>query len=1162
MNCWNKPRKAWLAAAALLIVATASPSLAALTDTPGQLKCHATLTKTISKHAAAVSKAMTACRNAVIENEIAGPCPDTTAQTAIDKAAAKAIKTASKKCSSACQSGVPCIDSDYCPPLGALRETCTAGGKNPFESSQMGFPGPYCEGILGGPLVSPAGIGQCAAGVGEIISNEVIDNVYGALGAATLSDGGACLSAISKSMSKAVSSAAASVAKCRNAQLGSVAPTVLPDDCATADAGTATAVASAIQKMKDAVAGKCTNGTILELDLCGNGVGGTADIAAAQTCLGDVVEQASFSVENPETRDYAAVSVINGAYPKTGAARCGDNVVNQKPHQFLLNGEECDGTDDSACPTECLPPGDTFECTCGNIPRTRVFANGFSADLDNGWSGRSHNSKVTDRAGFMADISNCNCSEFDPMNPATCIGTTSDSVCDIAADVAPRCNNRIGEGTTCDEVGNGDGANLDQDCQSCDAFSANEGDYCLGAQRTCVGGANSGDRCNTPTDCPGGACSGTGVCLADGGAKQNLGCSTSKNCGVCVGGSNPGADCIAATQITDCPGGTCEVHTCATKQCINGDNDGTACTSDVQCTGSGRCAETSDCDSQCYAEDDDEGVTPLGPCWAQADCGDGEVCRGGCDKASTCLILRNGAPLPLSAAGTSVCIDSRFFSNIQGTRDIVTGAHAVNYELRSVTQLSNQSNSRPCPVCGGWCASEAGQRCEGVCTGGALECRVGPNIGQVCTTEAASSVECAGYACTGQRCRFDDDCSAGTCSGTVSPECGGGACRLDLACGGGLKQGDPCRLEADTAFGTTSTDCPSSGANVSGTGLEISWTPLTSGAVSFEAPITACDAVGSENYDCPCVNYLFKPSATKSEPNSCEAACTAPGKYGEPCNDKTRCVGGTEAGAKCDADSDCSGGGTCTGNPRVCGAGNDGVCSQKKCVGGADAGELCFFGSTCDTNNCQADACVVGGAPCAQGTCTPDACTTTADCNAGNPMGPIPCEDACTGGICTQLCVERGTCNGGTRNGEYCATDNDCSGGTCDDPDPSEGACAQGQFNHCEGPGWEFISCTALQVGTPAGCEYGSDAEPNTGDEYIGAGNCIRDVLQCFVNNGAAEGGTTLNGQGDPTNSYSVASFCIPASTDPAVNSTAGLPGPGRIRQRATVVPNFTELLP
>jgi len=38
-------------------------------------------------------------------------------------------------------------------------------------------------------------------------------------------------------------------------------------------------------------------------------------------------------------------------------AACGDNVVNDP-------SEECDGTDDDACPGECYPPGHPHECRC------------------------------------------------------------------------------------------------------------------------------------------------------------------------------------------------------------------------------------------------------------------------------------------------------------------------------------------------------------------------------------------------------------------------------------------------------------------------------------------------------------------------------------------------------------------------------------------------------------------------------------------------------------------------------------------------------------------------------------------------------------------------------------------------------------------------------
>ena len=157
--------------------------------------------------------------------------------------------------------------------------------------------------------------------------------------------------------------------------------------------------------------------------------------------------------------------------------------------------------------------------------------------------------------------------------------------------------------------------------------------------------------------------------------------------------------------------------------------------------------------------------------------------------------------------------------------------------------------------------------------------------------------------------------------------------------------------------------------------------------------------------------------------------------------------------------------------------------------------------------------------------------------------------------------MPRGRCNGGSKDGLWCALDADClGGGTCDPEDAEEGACAQGDFNHCNGPGWEFISCAPLQVGTMEGCEMGTDNVLGNSNDNIGAGYCVADITQCFLNNGAAEGGSTVNGKADATDTLSVAAFCIPASTNSAVNTTAGLPGPGRIRQRAHVVPNYTQL--
>ena len=1262
MKSWNKATTARLSLATLLLIAAgASPSWGAgAVNTKVETGCHAALTKAVGKHTAAVATAMATCANGVAggyeasiarvcsvdlvtvcsNNTDCSPsngicnlplCPDATAQEAIDTSAEKITKTVNKKCQSACSvSGVPCIGNSFCPPNGILLENCTAGDPDlSFQaiptstSAGLSFPGPFCEGILGHSLLSPEDFGSCvggfgtpdpnAGGLGRVISNELLDNIYGELATTPSPAAQVCLAEIVASASKTIGKLANTVAKCRNGQLGAAVATILLSNCPVEEK-TKKKLDKTVQKFVDGLADPsvCTDATIAELSICGNPVGDPASdtVAEAQDCLGDMLTDVAYSVLPSEERLYAGTSIINVAYPATTFPRCGDNLINQKANQFALNGEECDGDEDSACPGECFPPGDAFECTCPETRRAHGYAYGFLADLDNGWTGKSHNAVVTDGAGFVTDIANCDCDAFDPVDKGTCIGTSSDPICDVTAETKPRCQRRLGDHTSCDDVGDHNGQHTDTDCRACDDFALNANAYCTGSARYCVDGGSDGVRCNDDTDCTGGACTGTGQCIEDGGDFAGNGCSPSEGCSVCTGGSNPGAHCSPGSCLG---GGTCTAHTCATSSCIGGTNEGGPCTSVAQCPGAGaRCAATSDCSSICYDANNDP-VAPQKLCAAQTDCDTaaGERCRGAC-AVDTCLRIRNGAPLPLSSNGTSVCIDSQFFTNITGTRNIKTGEHAVNYELRSVLLLAgnHELNSRPCPVCGGFCDGDVDKdsfRCEGTCTGPDLRCRFGQNIGVTCTT----NTDCGGDLCAGVACRFDDECSPGTCSPENSPECadhGGGFCRLDLACGGSTTPGKACRIEADTAFGTTSADCQSSGSNISDNGLAISWTPLTSEPVALESP-AACDESGFQNYDCNCVTGG---SATHNRPNGCDPACTdpSPSYYGRACSDFTRCVGGGAGihgdGRACDENSDCTSN-DCSGNPKVCGTGSTGTCSVRRCSGGDNNGKLCSNTVTgndqCPNGTCPLapDCTVGGGAPlgaCAEGTCIPDTCVTSATCDMS-----ATCDNACPAGLCVPLCVPRGRCTAGDRVDQYCGLDEDCpGGGSCvptdkgrcvggykigrvcdvnadctgggycaDAPiEAEEGACAQGEFRHCDGPGWEFKTCTPLDVNTGKDCGAGedgifeSDGNADNGDEAadnnVGAGYCRADINNCFITDGAAEGGDTYNGRGDATNTLSVATFCIPASNYSAVNSTAGLPGPGRIRQPGLVVPNFTEL--
>ncbi|HXC52072.1 MAG TPA: hypothetical protein VN634_14390 [Candidatus Limnocylindrales bacterium] len=1166
MKSGNTARGATLALATVLLIAAGSGnSWGAAVNSKLEGNCFKTMTKSISKHIANITKATAACTERLYDNETVS-CPDQEMTDAIQKSRDSATKGIAKKCQSSCSgpTALSCIATTVCPPNGSIPELCTGDGE--FEYPNMGFPGPLCPSILGHDMFEPEDFSACMvtpdSGAAEVVAEDVVTNLFGTLdGAPALSaTATACLESLEKSVPKTITKLAGTLSKCRLSQLTADNATILVNRCATDDEKTADSIASTITKFRDGIASKCTDGDIAELDVCG---GGVTTVAGAQDCLSQMVGEASYSIDPPGTRTYAPVSVINAAYPGASLAGCGDNVVNQKANPFALNGEECDGTDDSACPGACLPPGDVFECTCATIARAHGYADGFAADLDNGWSGKSHNNKVTDLAGFVSEVTNCDCDQFDTVDKATCVaGHSTDPVCNVSSETAPRCGRRIGDHTTCDEVGNNDNAHSDADCATCDQFTVNAGDFCTGSMRRCMEGLNDGDRCNDADDCPGGSCSGSGACL--GGPTPGIGCTADAGCG--AGGA------------------------CSKLVCINGSNDETVCDNNADCTGGGRCATTTDCSARCYPEGSTDPLQANGTCAKQSDCAEGERCRGICDKSDDCVVLRNGAPLPLSANGTSVCIDSQFFTNITGTRNIITGEHAINYELRSVIFLAggHELNSRPCPVCGGFCdgdITDTGSQpssflCNGTCTTDpALECRFGKNAGNSCT----SNTDCLGELCTGKACRFDDDCSTGVCSGADSPECATHgdthACVLSLQCGGGTKPNQSCRIEAYTDFGTTSSDCPYSGSNISGTGLAISWTPLTSEPVQNEEP-GACDAQGFQNYDCNCVRGGGN---TRNKPNGCDAACNDPDPayYGKACEFQTQCIDacvlGTNPGADCTSNADCTGGGTCPGgnhgggracdedsdcnsgncghNPRVCGNGSTGSCSIRRCTGGTNAGAICTQDSACfgPGADCPAAAsCTVGGAPCSEGLCKPASCITSATCSGG-----ATCDDACPAGLCTPMCVPRGTCNGGDRDGQRCGIDEKCiGGGTCVPDDPEEGACAQGNFYHCDGPGWTFKNCAPGNVNTQKDCATDINGNPAN----PGAGFCRADILNCFINDGATEGGDIFNGKGDPTNTLSVASFCIPASDNDAVNSTAGLPGPGRIRQPGYVTTNFDHL--
>lgn len=209
-----------------------------------------------------------------------------------------------------------------------------------------------------------------------------------------------CQKEVGKAGAKYVASLLKSIQKCRNAlvdckTVGNSTVCKLsglsPESCAVNDPKTATAVTKAREKAIAAITKKCASPPVDlgVLKLCDPDQGTTA---TAATCETDVHQDL---VDNPDPGSIP--DLIDYQYAQRGV--CGDNRRNQPT-------EECDGVDDSACPGQCGSALGFFPCLCQNAPRTRVVEHA-NSDLDNGWSGQSHDSGIVEGGGYVADLWDC-----------------------------------------------------------------------------------------------------------------------------------------------------------------------------------------------------------------------------------------------------------------------------------------------------------------------------------------------------------------------------------------------------------------------------------------------------------------------------------------------------------------------------------------------------------------------------------------------------------------------------------------------------------------------------------------------------------------------------------------------------------------------------------
>ena len=1085
-----------LAAAVIAVCGVACVTPAhALTD--GEAKCSSSLAKSFAKLQNTILKTKAACH----ADDISGDTPVANCdvlpaelEEKITKAKAKFVSSVSKACSGDCSSGNTCVTSLNCP---AQHLASPAHNSNAefcdFELATLDWPGPYCESILGHRMNQLTDVGECVVALVDKIANPIHENLYADLDETSGLTQSAqdCIAAIDKAMQKTLMKAFTKTAACRDARRHGNDPETAWS-CALDDTEeTIPAVDKVITKLKDTIFKSCTNDDIVLLDgLCASSGSTPITVAEAQDCLEDMVREVATEEHGPSNHTYTVIGMLNATHPHSAAPYCGDGIVTATREEHYGVGEECDGDDTPCGSGSCYPPGDVFECTCDDTVRERFIVDGDAdhTDSDAGWKGSSHDATHNDGFGYVTEFSNCDCSAF---TQATCTGSSSDTVCDVSGNMAPKCSDDLFGTETCDERGNGNGLPEDKDCYRCDANSINAGDFC---------GTGSNASPTDETVCQ-------SKCFDDetgDPVMPQTPCLRQSDCEKgqsCLGRCDNSATCNRMTEGSTLPQVSAEIGVCimleyktditGTKDIVSGATELEYTTRSIIRYGNTATVPCPVCAGLCVGGDDA-----------------GDYCYGRCNaSAAPCLINED-----CTAPGDSTCLE---------TNDECAGGYC-SLELRcwnganagGLCRLDYQSPLGPvshdCLPDGGNVSGEGVLQDFGTVTTGA----VSHPAGAACTNPVWRNYDCP--------CPADDDngpCVSGTCQQFTSQTCATNAnCVVAgvqtqpnscaAACNAGPNVGKGC-VTYNGGIGLYSTcqdgadaglPCDTNSDCLDGGGTTCGGNPLqcAAGTVTLGSPCANngdCGIGGLCQDACPgglCVPLCME-----------EGVCDGGGRDGDPCSTDDHCkectAGNVELiGTGCVSNSQCnssvgSGDGVCANGPGfvdcVVSDPEDGLCAagpvKYRCTGEGHTTEPCSL---------------------EYGTCSP-----VAICIAGTTNQGAACANNAfcgVGGVCSTRC----TMGAASLRNTACAVNSDC----IEDPN----------------------------VPVSKGCEDGQDALPGTADDIVGAGVCEARPQDCFVNNGAATGG------GTPDNPELNSAFCAPPNASSStINDASGFGGPSRIRR-------------